>query len=152
MTTASASTRPGRGLVFAITAAYLGFIAWLTLGPQPTNPTSRGFFDAVIDFVNRYAPSLNFNYNDLQFLGNIAIFVPIGFLFVAIVGRRRWWLAVLIGVAMTLAIEGTQEFLPTRVPDVQDLIANSAGAAIGVLFAIAASFARGPRRRDHSRS
>lgn len=147
MTTASASTRPGRSLVLVVTVAYLGFIAWLTLGPQPTNDASRGFFGGFIDLVNQLAPGLRFDYNDLEFLGNIAIFVPIGFLFVAIFGRRRWWLAILIGIALTLSIEGTQEFLPTRVPDVRDLVANSAGAAIGVLLATLASFAGRARRR-----
>ena len=146
MTTASAPLRPGRGILYLVTAAYLAFIAWLTLGPQPTNPSTRGFFDSVIAVVNSVVPSLGFDYNDLEFLGNIAIFVPIGFLFVAIFGRRFWWVALLIGVAMTCSIEWTQEYLPTRVPDIRDIIANSTGTVIGVLLAIAAGFLRRAKR------
>ena len=124
-----------RAAVF-ITLGYLVFIGWLTLGPQPTNTDTKAWAMVLVEAVNRLGPIHTFTFADLEFLSNIAIFVPLGFLFVVLFGRRRWWMAIALGIALTLFIEGTQEFLPARVPDVRDLIANTTGAAVGVLFAL----------------
>jgi glycopeptide antibiotics resistance protein len=52
------------------------------------------------------------------------------------VGRRRWWLALGGGVALTCAIEFTQLFLPGRFSDVRDIVANSLGALLGVIVGL----------------
>ena len=61
----------------------------------------------------------------MEFTANIAMFVPVGLLFLLLVGRRRWWLALAGGVALTCAIEFAQIFLPGRFSDVRDILANS---------------------------
>ena len=119
-----------------MTVGYLGFIGWLTLGPQPTNQNTKSFAMFFVEMINRFTPFHDFTLSRLEFLSNIAIFVPLGFLFVLLFGRRRWWLAIVVGILLTLLIEGTQEFLPTRVPDVRDLVANTTGAVIGALVAL----------------
>ncbi|MCW2601863.1 MAG: VanZ family protein, partial [Frankiales bacterium] len=80
---------------------------------------------------------------------NILMFVPLGIFFLLTFGRNRWWVAILVGVATTAAIEFAQVFLPGRVSDVRDLIANSAGALLGVLIGLllTASKARQLRAR-----
>jgi glycopeptide antibiotics resistance protein len=132
----SRDRRPRRKLLVAITIAYLAFVGIFTLGPQPFTRHNRGFADFLVDAVHRFTALQSFRYSDLEFLANIGMFVPIGILFVLLFGRRRWWLAIVVGVALTLIIEGTQLFLPTRVSDVRDLIANSSGAAIGALISL----------------
>jgi glycopeptide antibiotics resistance protein len=127
-------SRPHAALI--VTLGYLAFIGWLTLGPQPTDTETKSLAMVVVDAVNSFGPIHNFTFADLEFISNIAIFVPIGFLFVALFGRRRWWLAILAGAVLTLVIEGTQTFLPARVPDVRDLIANTTGAILGALLAL----------------
>ncbi|MCU1549984.1 MAG: VanZ family protein [Glaciihabitans sp.] len=132
-----------------LTLGYLAFIGWLTLGPQPTNTETKSLAMVVVDAVNRFGPIHNFTFADLEFVSNIAVFVPLGLLFVVLFGRRRWWLAILAGVVLTLVIEGTQTFLPTRVPDVRDLIANTTGAILGALLALLVTTGR-PRARAAS--
>ncbi len=78
----------------------------------------------------------------VDFLGNIAVFVPLGAaLAVAtlpprIRGKRsfhvRWWLRVTaIGGLLSLSIETAQLFLATRATDIDDVILNTLGTLIG---------------------
>ncbi|WP_314096891.1 VanZ family protein [Microbacterium foliorum] len=77
----------------------------------------------------------------LQVLFNVALFVPFG-----LIARRYWnrgpWVSILLGALVSFGIETTQLTgvwglyeCAYRVADVDDLIANTAGAAIGVLLA-----------------
>ncbi|KQZ25063.1 VanZ family protein [Microbacterium sp. Root553] len=77
----------------------------------------------------------------LQVLLNVALFVPFGLI------ARRFWnrgpgVSIVLGALLSLAIESTQLTgawglyeCAYRVADVDDLIANTTGAAIGVLLA-----------------
>ena len=78
---------------------------------------------------------------------NGAAYLPFGF-FVGLAARWRapphpFAIATLTGAVLSLAMETAQMFLPTRDASVADLIANTAGAALGGALAIA--FARSPR-------
>jgi hypothetical protein len=78
---------------------------------------------------------------------NCAAYVPFGF-FVGLAARWRapphpFAIATLTGAVLSLAMETAQMFLPTRDASVADLIANTAGAALG--GALAMAFARSPR-------
>jgi len=75
---------------------------------------------------------------------NFVAYLPFGF-FVALVPRRprpkaRLAAAICAGLALSLAMETLQMFLPMRDASVADLLSNSAGAAAG--GAIAMAFAR----------
>ena len=70
--------------------------------------------------------------------GNIVIFMPFGFL-VPILGRkkRNFWFTSLLSFALSLAVECIQLVTRTGCFDVDDLILNTLGAAIGyMLFAV----------------
>jgi VanZ family protein len=134
-------------VIGVLTIAYAVVIGLMTLGPQPSTPTTQDWARIVIGFVDRHLIA-SFDYADLEFLGNIALFFPLGLLLILFLGRNRWWVVVLIGIALTCGIEFTQHFIPTRVPDVRDLIANSTGAVAGVLVGL--PFAR-PRYREPAR-
>lgn len=70
----------------------------------------------------------------INILGNILIFVPIGFLVsVLIPHRHKGWLALAIGLAISLTIEIVQLSFVIRVFDVDDLILNSSGAWLGFI-------------------
>ena len=67
------------------------------------------------------------------FLGNIGMFLPIGF-FTALLWRRgRLWRSTLVGFLTSLSIETIQLFID-RGTDLDDLILNTVGAAAGYLL------------------
>lgn len=69
-------------------------------------------------------------------IDNVALFVPLGALAVAVWWRRPAWLIWGVVVALSLAIETVQFLLPLgRVANVADLLANAVGALTGVLLA-----------------
>lgn len=84
----------------------------------------------------------------VEFTANIALFVPLGW--AAYHALPRLWMALLLGPLVTVLVESAQAlFLPARVPDVRDLIANTGGALLGV--ALATLVHRYRRRKDRSR-
>ncbi|MEX1077689.1 MAG: VanZ family protein [Homoserinimonas sp.] len=118
------------------TGCYLALVGWLTLGPQPLDSTGRGFLHRAIRFISGDNTLDWITYALVEFVANIVLFVPVGVLFVLMLGWRRWWLAAVLGIALTAAIEFAQVFLPNRVTDPRDVISNSVGAVIGVALVL----------------
>lgn len=73
----------------------------------------------------------------INFLGNIAVFVPLGF-FISKIFRINPWKAALIGLCISLFIEVSQLFIAGRRSDIDDLWLNFLGALIGGVIAEAA--------------
>lgn len=72
----------------------------------------------------------NRTYFLINFWGNIAMFLPIGFLPGLIWRRRSWWKALLTGAGLSLSIELCQ--IPiSRGTDIDDLWLNTLGAMVG---------------------
>ena len=65
-------------------------------------------------------------------IANVLLFVPLGFL-MPILWRQAWWRTLLIALAATLCIELIQPFFD-RSFDVDDILLNFAGGAIGLLL------------------
>ncbi len=66
-------------------------------------------------------------------VGNIAWFIPIGFL-LAYTTRIKLWLVIVCGAGLSILIEGCQYLFSVGVTDIDDLIFNTLGTAIGVLL------------------
>lgn len=138
-------------LLSLVTFVYLGFVAWVTLGPQPIGDGNTWIFRALRVFA-RYDLTSWLNYQRLEFLANVGMFIPIGMFFLLLFGRRLWVVSVLAGVALTCTIEFVQKFLPDRVSDISDIIANSSGTLIGVLFALAVTEGKARQLRRERRA
>lgn len=132
----SRSTIAQHPLLTAVTLAYLGVVALITLGPQPGGSLFRLLANAAIALSWRLNPGSGMDYSELEFTANVAMFLPVGVLLVLILGPRRWWLAIGFGILLTIGIEAAQAFIPTRVSDARDLVANSAGAVVGSLLGV----------------
>jgi glycopeptide antibiotics resistance protein len=86
-----------------------------------------------------------------QLLGNIALFVPLGFTMPWTFARMRSaWRTTLVGALASLTVELTQAVLPEHGPDIDDVILNTIGAAVGYL-AYAACFAAWRQARGSTR-
>lgn len=124
----------GQRVAWILAVAYLLIIAYASLEPL------RGWREPPADirhFLSAPWPRY-VTLEDLWF--NVLAYLPLGFLLG--VGLRAWLrapLAVLvaatIGVLFSLAMEGVQMFLPTRIASNVDVLTNGTGAFIGALAA-----------------
>lgn len=131
------------------TFAYLGVVGWITLGPQPLDEGRDSLLWRALRFFGRHDLTDWITYQRVEFTANVFMFIPIGMFLLLLFGRRLWFAAVLSGVALTVAIETAQRFIPDRVSDVSDIIANSIGALIGVLFTLVVTATRSRRVRQY---
>jgi len=67
-------------------------------------------------------------------VGNVMIFVPLGLLLGAFKRPKRVWTSLLIVLASTVAVETAQYVFCVGSCDVDDVILNFAGGAIGVVL------------------
>nr|WP_277870385.1 MULTISPECIES: VanZ family protein [Cryobacterium] len=126
----------------------MAFVGWVTLGPQPLDSSNNGLLLRALGFFARHDSTDWITYGRVEFAANIAMFIPVGVFLLLLFGRRLWWLAIALGLLLTGSIEFTQQFLPTRFPDVRDLVANGSGAALGVLIALVQTMYQVVRRDE----
>jgi glycopeptide antibiotics resistance protein len=142
-------------LLSVVTFAYLGFVGWLTLSPQlPLGEGTDGFVWTVLDVLDRVPGTRWIDYADVEFAANIVMFFPIGMFFVLLLGRGKWWAAILLGFALSVAIELAQLLVfTTRVADIRDVESNTTGAVLGALavLILTAGKARELRRQERAR-
>jgi glycopeptide antibiotics resistance protein len=134
-----------------LTVLYLAGVAWVTLGPEPYDARTSGVLWRFLDFFSEHEETDWITFDRVESVANVAMFIPLGVFVVLLFGRRRWWLAILVCAVLSSAIELSQgALLPTRVSDLDDIVANSSGGAIGVLLGVvlmSISLARRSRRK-----
>lgn len=135
-----------------LTGGYLAFVAWLTLTPQVDAAGRISVIYRVLDALHRRGHLLSIDDNQVEFLANIALFVPVGVFLLLLFGTRLWWVALAASFAMTTFIEIAQRSIPGRVPDERDLMANGLGAVIGVLIALVLTLPAALRRHRQRRA
>jgi glycopeptide antibiotics resistance protein len=129
-----------------VTFAYLGLVGVVTLAPMPEHGRESIIW-RIVEVFSRYRMTQWLDFATVEFIANVAMFVPLGLFFLLLLGRGRWWLAILFGIALTVVIEFVQQALPSRVSDPRDLVANSIGATLGVLVALVMTAAKARRLR-----
>jgi glycopeptide antibiotics resistance protein len=132
----------------ALMLIYLAVLLALTFfpfdgfsGTEPVDLRLQAF--RTINFALRKGPGSR---EFLVLIGNLAAFVPLGLLLPAITGKRSLLTVFLVGLALSLAIEGGQLAISIalgfayRTADIDDVIVNVAGAVLGYgLFVTVAS-------------
>ena len=77
------------------------------------------------------APLLSrMSYDEVEGTLNVLLFVPLG-VALALLLRRWWACAPLLGFALSLTVETLQARVPGRVPDLHDVVWNTVGTAGG---------------------
>jgi glycopeptide antibiotics resistance protein len=142
-----------RGRRIAATALALCLLAVAVLVLWPQHPQVQGVFrllDRLLTpFVRDGLPASVLRDGSLEFAGNIAMFVPLGFLGTLALPPRFWWVAPLACLLLSCGIETTQLlFLPGRTFSVRDIIGNTTGGLLGTGLAVAvqAAVSRGSTR------
>lgn len=88
---------------------------------------------AVVGWIREDLGWSGFHQGWLEAPANVVLFVPLGFLLVILFRSAR--IGVMVAVMLSVSAELVQILLPDRLPSLRDVIANSAGAAIGALLA-----------------
>ena len=113
-------------------ALYAAALALIAFWPTPVDRGATG----LLREIARVVPLLS--HDVVEFTANIALFVPLGVLLALALPRRRV-LVLPIALVVTSAIEvGQAVFLAERTASVRDVVANTAGAALGLLLAVIA--------------
>ncbi|CAN5655896.1 hypothetical protein BH24ACT26_BH24ACT26_12390 [soil metagenome] len=134
-----------RRFYLGILVLYLAVVAGTTLtpGPSPADPLALRW----VPFVGTYQMLVDGDSNNIlaQVTGNVALFVPMGWLLPMVSpslrqGKRRR--IVLIAALASLSIELAQLLLVSgRAPAIDDVILNTSGAALGVVMFFAPRYA-----------
>ncbi|MEV4773869.1 VanZ family protein [Microbacterium sp. LWH12-1.2] len=120
-----------RGWIWAVAIVYLVILVYIVFWPEPSDFGISPWLRRIREIV----PALTAT--RVEFVANVLLFVPLGAGLAMMLHRHRY-LVVPLGFLATLTIEGIQALLLVgRSPTVIDLIANFAGACVG-LVAVAA--------------
>ena len=126
----------------AVAVLVVCLLALAALVLWPHHPDTAGVY-RMIDrllgpFVRDGLPAVLLHTGALEFAGNVAMFLPLGFLGTLVAPRRLWWLAPLACLVLSCGIETFQLlFLPGRTFAVRDIIGNTLGGIIGAALALA---------------
>lgn len=124
-------------MTIALFGVYLVGLARVTLWPRLADDDGFDLVRTVLGWISSAGIALT--YSATEFLANIALFVPFGILVSLLWPHRPAWAVIALGLATSGAIELAQLlFLPHRVADVRDLVANTLGTALGVALLVAA--------------
>lgn len=138
-------------ILTAVTLGYLGVVCWLTLTPS-MNADQSSWLWALYRMVRDYEPTQWVTFDGVEFVVNVLLFVPLGMLFLLVLGRRRWWAAILFGILGSCWIELAQYlWLPDRTADVRDVVSNGIGIVIGVVIAAVVSDPESPNAKARAR-
>ncbi|NRQ49123.1 VanZ family protein [Aeromicrobium stalagmiti] len=134
-----------------IGAAALYLVGLLLVGLWPTH------VDRNLDMVNRPPTTWLIDIFDLdpaqgyrigEFSANILLFIPLGALALALLPRLGWLRVTALAGLFSVVIEVTQTIArPERTGSVADIVANTAGAAIGAIVVVLVLGRVGQHRR-----
>lgn len=132
------STSGVRHTIVVLSAlAYGIFLALVVFWPSPVDKPVQTQLARVIQELHERGVPAFVDYSFIEFTANIALFIPVGFILGMAVPVRWWILAIILGPAMSVGIEVIQDLLlDARYSSAKDVLANSAGATIGVFVAV----------------
>ncbi|WP_171013204.1 VanZ family protein [Microbacterium sp. 2FI] len=128
---------PRHTLIAALAIGYGAFLAFVVFWPSPIDQPVESLLNrAIAELHERGVPAF-VDYAFIESFANVLLFVPVGLLFGLMIPLRWWPIALLLGPALSGLIEVAQKYLlEDRYSTVEDVIANSIGATIGVFIAV----------------
>lgn len=115
------------------------------LWPGRVDGDGRGVYRLAIE-LHRLGVPYWVDYSFLQRSANVALFALLAAAIAAVLPRRLWWLAALLGIGLSAAAECVQLFLAARQASLDDLLMNALGALAGALVVAALRTAIAARR------
>jgi len=129
-------------LLFVVTLGILAATMWMSgKSYSKVDPIPFEDFHVLQHVMHRHAISTHMlAVIVIPIIANTLLFVPWGFLtFLALYTEKRstlqtYVLTILLGLTFTCTIEAVQYFLPSRVADINDIIWNTVGTALGAVL------------------
>lgn len=125
-------TRLVSSVLLGVTIVVSGFIVFSPGAPAPAGQSALHRWTSVWRLTGAQPTFLTFD--TIEWFANVAMFLPIGFLFAGAVVPRWRFAVVPLAAAGSVFIEVVQLFIPDRVSSVADVVANTAGSLLGVLL------------------
>lgn len=125
-------------------------LSLIAFWPSPVGHGGSGMIHGVLGWLDERGMPLWAGYDLLETSANVALFVPFGILVAAFLPKRKAWLALHAGMLASIFIEVEQNlFPPKRFATVQDVLANSLGAAVATMFVYAWAHRHGGETKSH---
>ena len=130
----SIASKKQKAICISVFSLYILIVLYLTIGRfnfyyKERQLNLRLFVDLIGVIQNTGIPEFL-----RLFLGNIGWFVPFGFLLPILQKRKRFLFCIAAGALFSFAIELMQFLFYKGVAEIDDLILNTLGTAIGYLF------------------
>jgi glycopeptide antibiotics resistance protein len=127
------ASRFRRRLVTVLLAIYTLFVLVVTISPRMPGTDFVGrLVSRVLYELHERGLFTSLDFLDVEFMGNILMFVPLGVFTALLIPRRTWWTLLLLGTVFSGFIEAFQAlFLPDRFPEWRDLLSNTLGFLLG---------------------
>ncbi|MGN7147491.1 VanZ family protein [Arthrobacter sp. SAFR-179] len=111
-------------------------LALVAYWPSPVDQPISGQLTAVLHFLHGHGIPGWFNYQFVEAVANVVLFVPVGFVGALSFSEQRWWQIGAFGLLISGCIElGQLLFLHDRFASPSDIVTNTSGAIIGALLA-----------------
>jgi glycopeptide antibiotics resistance protein len=119
-------------------AGYLIILVATSIWPKPVD--GEGILSIItselLQFTARTPALAWIQYNELEAIGNVLLYIPLGIFLVVFAPRTKTLVLVLVPVLVSLLAEGAQRlFLPDRYATAFDVLYNALGGLIGIFIA-----------------
>lgn len=115
-------------------AIYVATVLFVVFWPVPIDRPVQDTLHRALAWMHGHGVPGWFDYGLVEWLANVAMFVPWGAFGAVVLASRRWWLVVLAALLASSAIETAQLLLlDARFASPADVGANTLGAALGIL-------------------
>ncbi|MDT0189479.1 VanZ family protein [Rothia terrae] len=148
---AASLPRPQKMLHLAL-SLYAIALVFVVFWPAHVDDNAAG--GALVDFIDRgraegFLPGW-VDYSSIEWLSNVVMFVPFGFLLFFVLPARLRFIAAVCGFCASAFIESVQFFMPERTSSWWDIMANTLGALVGVLLAWVLNSLRTRVKKQHN--
>ena len=138
--------RAWRSVLISVLLVEVLVVGWLVLNPSPA--TSYGAVETISDLLESWGvPQPIADTGLIEFVLNVAMFVPPGATLAVLLPRVAWWQLSLVGLAGSVGIEVLQLLLPDRTASLSDVVANTVGLAAGALMVAVAMPSAAPQTK-----
>lgn len=114
-------------------------LALVAFWPSPVDTPVQGQLTTALQFLHTHGVPAWFNYQLVEAMANVVLFVPLGVVAVLAFPKKYWWQIGILGLIVSGCIEmGQLLFLHNRFASPVDLVTNTGGAVIGSQMVMAA--------------